>query len=149
MKTVELRSILESLLGYTGTDSTAWPGYYTQANGTKIKAVWVEGMQITPKEWTITGLELTIVEFPNVAPEGMLAGSLLYERIWEARIRQFGTTSLNAYVERVQRHFAGFCRTRIFKGTDTTPPSATFYIRDPDWTTGYLYGGSTNHTNFL
>ena len=149
MKITELRSILEDLLGYTGTDPTKWPGTYTQANGTKQKAVWVEGMQITPKDWSVTGLELTIVEFPDIQPEGALAGNLIYERVWQARIRQFGTTSLNVYVEMVQRHFAGFCRTRIFKGTDTTPPSATFYIRDHDWTTGYRYGGTSNHANFL
>lgn len=149
MKTVELRTILEDLLGYTGTDATKWPGYYTQANGTKIKAVWVEGMQITPKEWTVTGLETVIIEFPEVRSQAALAGDLVYDRVWQVRIRQFGTTSPTQYIERIQRHFGSFCRTRIFKGTDTTPPGATFYISDPDWTTGYRYGGGTNHANFL
>ena len=148
MKTTEIRTIVETILGYTGNDYTAWPGYYTTSTNAKVKAVWVEGSQVTPKDWKITGLECVIMEMPQVESSGLVGGGIFYERTWEVKLRHFGSGSLVPYIEKMQRHF-GNSRVRIFKGNDITPMGANFLIPDPDWTTSYLYGGTNNHANFL
>lgn len=148
MKTTEIRNIVETILGYTGSDYEDWPGYYTISTDAKVKAVWVEGSQVTPKDWKITGLECVIMEMPQVESSGLIGGGIFYERTWEVKLRHFGSGSLVPYIEKMQRHF-GNSRVRIFKGNDITPMGANFLIPDTDWTTSYLYGGTTNHANFL
>ncbi len=142
MKITEIRDIITDLLGYSGSDPAKWSGVYTTSTGAKQRAVWVEGSQKTPVDWTVTGLETVISEVPQANTASFLGGGVYYERVWEVRLRRFGGGSIVPFIERMQRHFAN-SRVRILRGDDLSPEGAVFYVTDSDWTWSYRYGGSS------
>ena len=69
---------------------TAWPGYYTLPNRTRIPAVYVVGESMVPSTWTITGIECTIEDVPEIVSPGSIGAVISYER-WKVRFTNYGT----------------------------------------------------------
>lgn len=69
---------------------TAWPGYYTLPNRSRIPAVYVVGASMVPSSWSITGIECTINDVPEIASPGSVGAVVSYER-WTVRFTNYGT----------------------------------------------------------
>lgn len=69
---------------------TAWPGYYTLANGTRIPAVYTVGATMVPSDWTITGIECTLDDVPEIVDTGTMSG-LVQVEYWNVRFTNYGT----------------------------------------------------------
>ena len=76
--------------GTTLKPSSSWPGYYTLPDKTRIPAVYVIGESMVPSNWTITGIECTIEEVPEIKTPGSVGAVISYER-WPVRFTNYGT----------------------------------------------------------
>jgi len=90
---------------------TAWPGYYTLPDNSRIPAVYVVGTSMVPSNWNITGIECTIEEVPEIANPGSVSGVVSFES-WSVRFTNYGTkegtrmtTSLLEISRRLARAF--------------------------------------------
>ena len=92
-----LRSTIEQhILDLYQTDGTtlkaytAWPGYYSLPDSSRIPAVYVVGESMVPSNWTITGIECTIEEVPESVNPGSVSGVISFET-WTVRFTNYGT----------------------------------------------------------
>lgn len=76
--------------GTTLKGYTAWPGYYTLPNIARTPAVYVIGASMVPSSWTITGIECTIEDVPEIVSPGSVGSIVSYER-WTVRFTNYGT----------------------------------------------------------
>lgn len=76
--------------GITLKAYTAWPGYYTLPDATRIPAVYVVGESMVPSNWAITGIELTIEDVPEIVSPGSVGSVISFER-WNIRFTNYGT----------------------------------------------------------
>lgn len=94
---VELRRTLERHIldifeadGSTLKAYTAWPGYYTLPDATRLPAVYVVGASMVPSNWAITGIECTIENVPEITSPGSVGGVISFET-WLTRFTNYGT----------------------------------------------------------
>ena len=92
-----LRSTLERYVldlyevdGSTLKAYTAWPGYYTLPDRSRIPAVYVTGASMVPSNWTITGIECVIEDVPEITSPGSYSGIVSIES-WNVRFTNYGT----------------------------------------------------------
>lgn len=93
-----LRSTLERHIldlyeadGSTLKAYTAWPGYYSLPDGSRIPAVYVTGAAMVPSNWVITGIECVIEDVPGeIDNPGSYSGVLSLES-WNVRFTNYGT----------------------------------------------------------
>ncbi len=69
---------------------TAWPGYYTLADTSRVPAVYVTGASMVPSNWTITGIECVIEDVPEITSPGSVNGVISFES-WNVRFTNYGT----------------------------------------------------------
>ena len=92
-----LRSTLERHIldlfeadGSTLKPYTAWPGYYTLPDSNRVPAVYVIGSSMVPSNWSITGIECTIEDVPEITSPGSM-GAVLSIETWDVRFTNYGT----------------------------------------------------------
>jgi hypothetical protein len=69
---------------------TAWPGYYTLPDTSRVPAVYVTGASMVPSNWTITGIECVIEDVPEITSPGSVNGVISFES-WNVRFTNYGT----------------------------------------------------------
>jgi hypothetical protein len=69
---------------------TAWPGYYTLPDSSRVPAVYVTGASMVPSNWTITGIECVIEDVPEITSPGSVGGIISFES-WTVRFTNYGT----------------------------------------------------------
>jgi hypothetical protein len=96
----QLRTTLTTLLSSTPN----LIGSYTLPDGTKIPAVYVVGRQGVPGEWKVTGLEVSIQEFPRLNPRPGV-GTFQQRKEWTVVLVDYDTSSdkLNQAASRISR----------------------------------------------
>lgn len=92
-----LRTALETYVlnlyeadGTTLKAYTAWPGYYTLPTSNRIPAVYTVGAVMVPSNWTVTGIECTINDVPEIVDTGTMNG-LVQVEYWDVRFTNYGT----------------------------------------------------------
>lgn len=115
---------------------TAWPGFYTLPDTTRIPAVYVVGASMVPSNWAITGIELTIEDVPEIVSPGSVGAVISFER-WNIRFTNYGTkegtrmaTSMLDIRRRLARAFP-LDRTTYMARTEATYESITASILGP------------------
>lgn len=105
-------------------------GQYTLPNGTTIPAIYTVGRQSVPKEWKVSGMEVTIREFPQRAPTPMV-GMVKIGQVWEVILVQYTPSSrtMDEAMERMARRFPD-CTERYFPGDDIAYERCRFMIPD-------------------
>ena len=99
MTLIELRESLEILLGDL-------IGTYKLPQGTEIPAVYVDGNAGVPKDWQVSGLEVSIRQYPARATRRLM--SMVEMTVsWEVRLSQYNpeNSSLDTAIDRLLRHF--------------------------------------------
>lgn len=76
--------------GTTLKARTAWPGYYTLPDSSRVPAVYVSGASMVPSNWTITGIECVIEDVPEITSPGSVNGVISFES-WNVRFTNYGT----------------------------------------------------------
>jgi hypothetical protein len=106
-------------------------GCYTLPNGAEIPAIYVVGRQSVPKEWKVKGLEVTIREFPELAPRSPLGGTVKVAQVWEVILVQY-TPSSRTLIEAMDRMVRRFpdATPRYFPGDDIAYERCRFLIPD-------------------
>jgi hypothetical protein len=136
-----LRSTLERHIldlfeadGTTLKPDTAWPGYYTLPDTSRVPAVYVVGAAMVPSNWAITGIECTIEDVPEIVSPGSVGAVLSFET-WTVRFTNYGTkegtrmpTSLLDISRRLARAFPRDQVTYMAR-TEATFEAATARIR--------------------
>ncbi len=105
-------------------------GQYTLPNGTTIPAIYTVGRQSVPKEWKVSGMEVTIREFPQRPPTPMV-GMVKIGQVWEVILVQYTPSSrtMDEAMERMARRFPD-CTERYFPGDDIAYERCRFMIPD-------------------
>jgi hypothetical protein len=92
-----LRSTLERHIldlfeanGTTLKPYTAWPGYYSLPDNSRVPAVYVTGAAMVPSNWAITGIECTVEDVPEIVSPGSVGAVLSFET-WTVRFTNYGT----------------------------------------------------------
>ncbi len=106
-------------------------GTYTLPNNATLPAVYVVGRQSVPKEWKVKGLEVTIREFPELAPRSPLGGTVKVAQVWEVILVQYTPSSntLALAMDRMVRRFPD-ATPRYFPGDDIAYERCRFLIPD-------------------
>jgi hypothetical protein len=130
----QLRDTITTLL----SASPNLVGSYTLPNGTKIPAIYVTGRQGVPSEWKVEGLEVTMREFPELAPRSPLSGAVKVAQIWEVILVQYTPSlgTLPTAMDRMVRRFPD-STPRYFPGDDVAYERCRFMV--PDMTLRPLY----------
>lgn len=90
-RTLELHILdLYEIGGTTLKAYTAWPGYYTLPDTSRVPAVYVTGASMVPSNWTVTGIECVIEDVPEITSPGSMSGVLSFET-WNVRFTNYGT----------------------------------------------------------
>ena len=135
MNITQLRETIVELL----SASPNLIGSYTFPNGTSIPAVYVVGHKSVPTEWKVTGLEVTIRQYPELLPAaGVGIVSVLQQ--WEVMVAQYnpdGKEIANA-MDRMVRRFPD-TNVNFMPGNDIAYERCRFLI--PDMTIRRLYPG--------
>ena len=134
MNIAQLRDTITTLL----SASPNLVGSYTLPNGTKIPAIYVTGRQGVPSEWKVEGLEVTMREFPELAPRSPLSGAVKVAQIWEVILVQYTPSlgTLPTAMDRMVRRFPD-STPRYFPGDDVAYERCRFMV--PDMTLRPLY----------
>ena len=129
----QLRDAINTLL----SASPNLIGIYTLPNASTVPAIYTVGRQSVPSDWKVTGLEVTMREFPEQLPSAMV-GSVKIEQLWEVVFVQYtGTsTTLADAMERMTRRFPD-ATLRYFPGDDVAYERCRIVI--PDVFTRRLY----------
>jgi len=113
---------------------TAWPGYYTLPDTSRVPAVYVTGASMVPSNWAITGIECVIEDVPEITSPGSVGGVISFES-WSVRFTNYGTkegtrmpASLLAIARRLSRAFPRDQVTYLAR-TEATFESLTARIR--------------------
>ena len=106
-------------------------GTYTLPNNSTIPAVYVVGRQSVPKEWKVKGLEVTMREFPELAPRSPLGGTVKVNQLWEIVLVQYTSSSntLALAMDRMVRRFPD-ATPRYFPGDDIAYERCRFVVPD-------------------
>ena len=106
-------------------------GTYTLLGGSEIPAVYVVGRQSVPKEWKVKGLEVTMREFPELAPRAPLGGTVKVNQLWEIVLVQYTPSSntLALAMDRMVRRFPD-ATPRYFPGDDIAYERCRFVVPD-------------------
>jgi len=106
-------------------------GTYTLPNNATLPAVYVVGRQSVPKEWKVKGLEVTIREFPELAPRSPLGGTVKVAQVWEVILVQYtpSSNSLALAMDRMVRRFPD-ATPRYFPGDDIAYERCRFLVPD-------------------
>jgi len=114
-------------------------GSYTFPDGTTIPAVYVVGQKSVPTEWKVTGLEVTIRQYPELLPAaGVGIVSVLQQ--WEAMVVQYNPDGkeIASVMDRMVRRFPD-ANVNFMPGNDIAYERCRFLI--PDMTIRRLYPG--------
>jgi hypothetical protein len=133
MNITQLRDAINTLL----TDSPSLLGTYTLPNNTTTPAIYVVGRQSVPSDWKVTGLEVTMREFPERLPTTMM-GTVRVLQQWEVVMMQYtpSSTTLSDAIDRMVRRFPD-ATVRYFPGDDVAYERCRFII--PDMVVRNLY----------
>ena len=135
MNIAQLRDTIVNLL----SASPNLIGSYTFPNGTTIPAVYVVGQKSVPTEWKVTGLEVTIRQYPELLPEaGVGIVSVLQQ--WEVMVVQYNPDGkeIATAMDRMVRRFPD-ASVNFMPGNDIAYERCRFLI--PDMTIRRLYPG--------
>lgn len=112
-------------------------GQYTLPNGQIIPAIYTVGRQGVPKEWKVSGMEVTIREYPQ-RPSTPMLGKVKIAQVWEVILVQYTPSSnaINEAMERIVRRFPDAVQ-RYYQGDDITYERCRFMI--PDTIVSHLY----------
>lgn len=112
-------------------------GTYTLPNASTLPAVYVVGRQSVPKEWKVKGLEMTMREFPELAPRSPLGGTVKVTQVWEVVLVQYtpNSNTLALAMDRMVRRFPD-ATPRHFQGDDIAYERCRFLV--PDLTLRHL-----------
>ena len=135
MDVKQLRDTLEALL----VDIV---GSYTLPNNTVIPAVYVDGKYGVPKGWKVTGLEVSIRQYPSRVSRPLM-GMVQMRKSWEVRLSLYSPSSevMEDAVDRVLRHFPDTTLTG-FPSSDREYQYARLIIPDLDIVTQYKREGT-------
>lgn len=135
MNIAQLRETIVELL----SASPNLIGSYTFPNGTSIPAVYVVGQKSVPTEWKVTGLEVTIRQYPEVVP-GAGVGIVKALQQWEVIAVQYNPDGkeIADAMDRMIRRFPD-AALRFTPGDDIAYERCRFVI--PDMTIRRLYPG--------
>ncbi len=102
MNIAQLRDIVTTLL----TASPDLIGSYTLPNGQAIPAVYVVGQKGVPSEWKVSGLEVTMRQYPELLPKAGV-GIVDILKQWEVVLVQYNpdSTQIADAMERMSRRF--------------------------------------------
>jgi hypothetical protein len=133
MNITQLRDAINTLL----TDSPSLLGTYTLPNNTTTPAIYVVGRQSVPSDWKVTGLEVTMREFPERLPTAMM-GTVRVLQQWESVMVQYtpSGTNLADAMDRMVRRFPD-ATVRYTPGDDVAYERCRFII--PDMVVRNLY----------
>ena len=135
MNITQLRETIVELL----SASPNLIGSYTFPNGTSIPAVYVVGQKSVPTEWKVTGLEVTIRQYPELLPAaGVGIVSVLQQ--WEVMVVQYNPDGkeIASAMDRMVRRFPD-ANVNFMPGNDIAYERCRFLI--PDMTIRRLYPG--------
>ena len=135
MTLIELRETLEILLGDL-------IGTYKLPQGSEIPAVYVDGSSGVPKDWQVSGLEVSIKQYPARASRRLM--SMVEMTVsWEVRLSQYNpeTSSLDTAIDRLLRHFPDATLTG-FPATDRGYQYARLIITDVELAFQYRRAGT-------
>lgn len=124
----QLREAVVELL----TASPDLIGDYTFPDGTQVPAVYVVGRQSVPSEWKVTGMEVTMREFPELLPTPMV-GTIRSRQLWEVILVQYNSDEdqLSSAMERIMRRFPD-ATMRYFPGDDVAYRRCRIIIPDTE-----------------
>ncbi len=108
-RTIE-RHILDlyEIDGVTLRPEADWPGVYHLPSGDRIPAVYVVGEAMVPSNWTVTGIECTLDDVPEIVSPGSVGAIVSFER-WPVRFTNYGTrkgTRMSATLLNISRRLA-------------------------------------------
>lgn len=127
MNISQLRDEITTLL----SDSPDLIGEYVLPDNTRVPAVYVVGTQSVPAEWKVEGLEVTMRQFPELAPGSPLGGAVKVTQLWEVVLVQYTTNSgdIATAMDRIIRRFPD-ATPRYFPGDDVAYERCRFVIPD-------------------
>jgi hypothetical protein len=120
--------------GTTLKPITAWPGFYSLPDGSRVPAVYVVGAAMVPSNWAITGIETTIEDVPEITSPGSV-GTIVSTETWTVRFTNYGTkegTRMPVSMLDIRRRLArAFPRDQVtyMARTEATFEAATARIR--------------------
>jgi hypothetical protein len=122
----QLREAIVTLLGA----SPNLLGSYGLPDGATVPAVYVVGQQGVPSEFKVTGLEVTMRQFPELVPRSPL-GALKVNQLWEVILVQYTPSSntLALAMDRMVRRFPD-STPRYFPGNDVAYERCRFVVPD-------------------
>ena len=135
MNITQLRETIVELL----SASPNLIGSYTLPNGTTIPAIYVVGQKSVPTEWKVTGLEVTIRQYPElVTRPGVGIAKVLQQ--WEVMVVQYNPDGkeIATVMDRMARRFPD-AASRFTPGNDIAYERCRFII--PDMIIRRLYPG--------
>jgi hypothetical protein len=123
----QLREVVTELL----SASPNLIGTYTLPNNSTLPAVYVVGRQGVPNEWKVKGLEVTMREFPELAPRSPLGGTVKVNQLWEVVLVQYTPSSntIALAMDRMVRRFPD-ATPRYFPGDDIAYERCRFVVPD-------------------
>lgn len=126
MNITQLRSTITVLL----SSPTDLIGSYTLPDGTKIPAVYVVGQRGVPGEWKVTGLEVTMRQYPELLPSAAV-GMVDVLQQWEVVLVQYNPDGkeIAQAMDRMVRRFPD-CTVRFVQGSDVSYERCRFIIPD-------------------
>lgn len=130
MNLIQLRSIVETLLGYYEYEkqsngswkkkalSTA-PGYYYQLKKKVGPAIYVQGSSRVPSNWDAVGLETIIIEVPLPRMKRFV-GFVQRTQVWTLYLQQWDSKkNVMDSVLLLSRHFGGELKTTYYRKGET------------------------------
>lgn len=111
-------------------------GSYVLPGGSSVPAIYVVGRKSVPTEWKVTGLEVTIEEFPRISPSPAL-GKFKRRQEWMVVIVNYDTTSSNLTTA-ADRMAARFPDAKLSSSPESDIAYGQYRIAIPDVNMGYL-----------
>lgn len=115
MNITQLRDVITTLLG----SSPNLIGSYILPDNTQIPAVYVVGQKSVPSEWKVTGMEVTISQYPEPLPGAPMGGTVKVQQLWEVALMQYNPDGkqVNEAMDRIVRRFPD-CSLAFVRGND-------------------------------
>lgn len=132
MNIAQLRDAITTLL----SASPNLIGSYTFPDGTTVPAIYVTGRQGVPSEWKVSGLEVTIEEFPRLSPRAGV-GTFQQRKEWTVVMVSYSTSS-DALLEAGNRMSSRFPDARFSFMPDSDIVYGQYRIVIPDLEIGRL-----------
>jgi hypothetical protein len=127
MNILELRDAVTELL----SAAPSLVGNYVLPNNTTIPAVYVVGQKSVPSEWKVTGLEVTMRQYPELLPASPISGTVKVTQVWEVVLVQYNPDGkqIAEAMDRMVRRFPD-ATPRYFPGDDIAYERCRFSIPD-------------------